>query len=92
MKRKEFIRQLMRDGCVLLRPGAKHDIYINPSIGKISLFQDTQKLITNWQNILENIWDGSSLIITRVLTLKIYTVSNNQISRLKTWPHFPPNF
>ena len=34
MKRKEFIRQLMRDGCVLLRPGAKHDIYINPSTGK----------------------------------------------------------
>lgn len=34
MKRKEFIRQLKRDGCILLRPGAKHDIYINPSIGK----------------------------------------------------------
>ena len=34
MKRKEFIRQLMRDGCVLLRPGAKHDIYINPSTGE----------------------------------------------------------
>ncbi|MDN3513171.1 MAG: type II toxin-antitoxin system HicA family toxin [Candidatus Brocadia sp.] len=34
MKRKEFIRQLMKDGCILLRPGAKHDIYINPSTGK----------------------------------------------------------
>ena len=44
MKRKEFIRQLMRDGCVLSRPGAKHDIYINPSTGKKHLFQDTQKL------------------------------------------------
>lgn len=34
MKRKEFIRQLMKNGCVLLRPGAKHDIYLNPSTGK----------------------------------------------------------
>ncbi|NUO09567.1 MAG: type II toxin-antitoxin system HicA family toxin [Candidatus Brocadia sp.] len=34
MKRKEFIRQLMKDGCILLRPGSKHDIYINPSTGK----------------------------------------------------------
>lgn len=34
MKRKEFIRQLMRDGCALLRLGAKHDIYVNPSTGK----------------------------------------------------------
>ncbi|MBI2555888.1 MAG: type II toxin-antitoxin system HicA family toxin [Planctomycetes bacterium] len=24
----------MRDGCALLRPGAKHDIYVNPSTGK----------------------------------------------------------
>jgi len=34
MKRKEFVRQLVRDGCFLLRPGAKHDIYVNPSAGK----------------------------------------------------------
>ncbi len=34
MKRKEFVRQLVRDGCVLLRSGAKHDIYVNPSTGK----------------------------------------------------------
>ena len=34
MKRKEFIRQLMKDGCILLRSGAKHDIYINPSTEK----------------------------------------------------------
>lgn len=34
MKRKEFVRRLMREGCEFLRPGAKHDIYINPSTGK----------------------------------------------------------
>ncbi|MBE9546636.1 MAG: type II toxin-antitoxin system HicA family toxin [Proteobacteria bacterium] len=34
MKRKEFIRQLLKDGCILLRHGAKHDIYLNPSTGK----------------------------------------------------------
>ena len=34
MKRKEFVRQLTKEGCVLLRSGARHDIYINPSTGK----------------------------------------------------------
>jgi len=31
MKRKEFIRQLQREGCVLLRHGSRHDIYQNTS-------------------------------------------------------------
>jgi len=34
MKRKEFIRQLKKDGCILLRSGARHDIYMNPATGK----------------------------------------------------------
>jgi mRNA interferase HicA len=34
MKRKEFIRKLKKDGCVLLRNGANHDLYINPINGK----------------------------------------------------------
>ena len=34
MKRKEFVRQLLRDGCILLRGGAKHDIYLNPRTGR----------------------------------------------------------
>jgi len=34
MKRKEFVRQLIKDGCILLRSGARHDIYVNPSMGK----------------------------------------------------------
>jgi|TARA_B100000315_G_scaffold164332_1_gene152969 predicted RNA binding protein YcfA (HicA-like mRNA interferase family) len=34
MKRKEFVRQLVRDGCILLRAGANHDIYVNPNTGK----------------------------------------------------------
>jgi predicted RNA binding protein YcfA (HicA-like mRNA interferase family) len=33
MKRKEFVHQLRKDGCILLRAGARHDIYINPSTG-----------------------------------------------------------
>ena len=33
MKRKTFIQQLQKGGCVLLRHGAKHDIYFNPSTG-----------------------------------------------------------
>ena len=34
MKRKELIRQLTRAGCVLLRSGGNHDIYLNPSTGQ----------------------------------------------------------
>ena len=34
MKRKEFIKKLMHEGCILLRPGSRHDIYINPKTGK----------------------------------------------------------
>ena len=34
MKRKAFVRQLSKEGCVLLRSGARHDIYLNPLTGK----------------------------------------------------------
>jgi len=34
MKRKAFIRQLERGGCVLLRHGSRHDIYVNPKTGR----------------------------------------------------------
>ncbi len=34
MKRKEFIKQLLKDGCILHRTGARHDIYMNPANGK----------------------------------------------------------
>jgi len=34
MKRKEFVRQLVRDGCILHRPGGRHDIYMNLKTGR----------------------------------------------------------
>jgi len=34
MKRSQLIRQLTKAGCALLRPGARHDIYVNPANGK----------------------------------------------------------
>jgi mRNA interferase HicA len=34
MKRSEFIRQLLADGCVLVRHGSKHNVYANPTTGK----------------------------------------------------------
>ena len=34
MKRKEFIQQLLKKGCVLVRHGANHDIYLNPATSK----------------------------------------------------------
>lgn len=30
MKRKAFIQMLQQSGCVLLRHGSNHDIYLNP--------------------------------------------------------------
>jgi len=30
MKRREFIKELLRAGCRLARSGARHDIYVNP--------------------------------------------------------------
>lgn len=34
MKHRDLIAELERMGCVLLRHGAKHDIYHNPANGK----------------------------------------------------------
>ena len=34
MKGKEFVRQLIKDGCIFLRSGANHDLYMNPFTGK----------------------------------------------------------
>ena len=31
MKRQAFIRQLTQNGCLLLRHGSRHDIYLNPA-------------------------------------------------------------
>ena len=31
MKRRELIRRLNEMGCILIRPGAKHDWYQNPA-------------------------------------------------------------
>jgi mRNA interferase HicA len=34
MKRQELIRELREAGCVLLRHGARHDVYLNPATGQ----------------------------------------------------------
>lgn len=34
MKRRDLVAELERNGCILLRNGAKHDIYHNPKSGK----------------------------------------------------------
>jgi mRNA interferase HicA len=36
MKRKEFIQELEKSGCVLHRHDARHDIYLNPANGQKS--------------------------------------------------------
>ena len=34
MKRRDLVRRLKAAGCMLLRPGGRHDIYLNPATGK----------------------------------------------------------
>lgn len=34
MKRKEFIRELVKAGCYIKRHGANHDIYMNSRTGR----------------------------------------------------------
>ncbi len=34
MKYRELVAQLLKAGCLLLRHGAKHDIYHNPNSGR----------------------------------------------------------
>ena len=34
MKRSELLEQLKKEGCVLLRNGSRHEIYINPKTGQ----------------------------------------------------------
>jgi len=34
VKRKDFIKELIKAGCYLKRHGSKHDIYVNPRNGK----------------------------------------------------------
>lgn len=34
MKRRELLRKLQREECVLLRSGGNHDIYVNQKTGK----------------------------------------------------------
>jgi len=34
MKRKDLIKRLIDAGCVFVRPGARHDLYMNPKTRK----------------------------------------------------------
>ena len=34
MNRKQFMRNLKKDGCIFLREGGRHDLYMNPITGQ----------------------------------------------------------
>lgn len=36
MKRKDFLKHLQKQGCIFVREGAKHSIFLNPYIKRIS--------------------------------------------------------
>ena len=44
MKRADFVKHLTTNGCILLREGAKHTIYVNPENQKQSTVGRHQEL------------------------------------------------
>ncbi len=36
MKRKNLVKHLIKNGCIFIREGAKHSVFFNPSIKRIS--------------------------------------------------------
>jgi predicted RNA binding protein YcfA (HicA-like mRNA interferase family) len=44
VKRREFVRKLVQLGCILKRPGARHDMYINPALNKSATVPRHQEL------------------------------------------------
>lgn len=36
MKRNDLIKHLLRQGCVFIREGAKHSVFLNPVMQKLS--------------------------------------------------------
>ena len=34
MKRKDLLKKILSAGCMLVRHGGRHDLYINPKTGK----------------------------------------------------------
>ena len=36
MKRNDLIRHIVKQGCVFLREGAKHSVFFNPAVGRVS--------------------------------------------------------
>ena len=50
MKRSELLKLLRKDGCILLRSGSRHDIYINPKTGQkqpVPRHQEIDNLLVN---------------------------------------------
>jgi len=43
MRRKELIKRLMEAGRVFVRPGARHDLYLNPETGKKQAVPDIER-------------------------------------------------
>ncbi len=48
MKRKEFIRYLSSEGCLLKREGGSHSVYINTTDKKTSSVQLIMRLTITW--------------------------------------------
>ena len=47
MKRIEFIKHLRHHGCILLREGGKHSVFINPTQRKVSTIPRHREIFQN---------------------------------------------
>lgn len=44
MKRNDLMKHLFRQGCVFVREGAKHSVFLNPAVQKISTIPRHNKI------------------------------------------------
>ena len=77
MKRSELIRQIKKEGCLLLRNGSRHDIYINPAAVTVGLDRLVDREIFR-----EIRTEGSVLYEMKLGLIGLWVAKNKSLSRL----------
>jgi len=78
MKRNELLKQLKNKGCVLLRSGSRHDIYINPKTGQKQPIPRHSEIDNSLANHIKNIW----VLLNRTLAGERCEISNQFLKEL----------
>jgi mRNA interferase HicA len=57
MKRKELIKELIQKGCILVRHGSRHDLYLNPATGQKQPVPRHTEVDDKLVKHIRNTWD-----------------------------------